>query len=236
MIYEILLTSGVGGLLWLDRFQAFQVMLSRPLVAGPVIGWLAGDLKAGAAAGILYELLWLGRPPVGGYIPPDSTLATIATAAVAGIVSVQWSAPVMPTVVVSFLALFPMAHMGRRLDTRLRMSLSQPAAWAEAIQRRSPGASLAKPMLSGLGRGFLYAFATLVPAITIGTFLVAAATLALNSKAQRALEFAYYVIPVMAAADAMVYAEDREDTILFLVGFGAVLCGGLFMRLFSFGP
>jgi len=235
MIYEVIMASGVGGFLWLDRFQALQVMLSRPLVAAPIIGWLVGDLRAGVATGILYELFWLGRPPVGGYIPPDSTLAAVASAAVSGIVSVQWGAPTMPTVVVSFLVLFPLAHLGKRLDTRLRVALGKPASLAEVMLKQSPGASLAKPMLWGLGQGFLFGFAALVPAILIGTFVVGGVTGALSPKFQRALEFAYFVIPVMAAADVMVHSQEREERLLFFVGFGVFICAGLLLRFLGFG-
>ncbi|MCA1960996.1 MAG: PTS sugar transporter subunit IIC [Desulfomonile sp.] len=235
MIYEVIVASGVGGLLWLDRFQAFQVMISRPLVAAPLIGWLVGDVRAGLATGILYELFWLGRPPVGGYIPPDSTLAAVATAAVSGIVAVQWGAAIMPTVVVSFLALFPVAHLGRRLDTRLRVALGKSAALAEAMLKQSPDANLAQPMFRAFAQGFLFGFAALVPAIVIGTYVVGGVMGMLTPKVLRALEFAYYVIPVMAAADVMVHSQEREESILFLIGFVAFLCAGMLLGLFNFG-
>jgi len=43
----------------LDLVSVPQAMLSRPLVAGTVAGWLAGDLEAGLAVGVLLELFAL---------------------------------------------------------------------------------------------------------------------------------------------------------------------------------
>ena len=67
----------------LDRTAVFQFMVSRPIVAAPLAGWLLGDPVAGLQVGILVELLWLGRLPIGAAIPPDDTQVAIGATALA---------------------------------------------------------------------------------------------------------------------------------------------------------
>lgn len=67
----------------LDRTAVFQLMISRPIVAAPLTGWLLGDGATGLQIGALLELLWLGRIPVGASIPPDDTQVAIGSTCLA---------------------------------------------------------------------------------------------------------------------------------------------------------
>jgi PTS system mannose-specific IIC component len=75
---EFFTGSLIAVVLGLDRTAAFQFMLSRPIVAGPLTGLVLGDAWSGLQIGALVELLWLGRLPVGAAIPPDDTQVTVA--------------------------------------------------------------------------------------------------------------------------------------------------------------
>ncbi|MEW6556342.1 MAG: PTS sugar transporter subunit IIC [Elusimicrobiota bacterium] len=77
----ILKIAAVGSLLSLDATVIGQFMVSRPIVAGPVIGWFCGDIKTGLLVGVLIELLWIGVVPVGVGVPPDSTIVSIVATA-----------------------------------------------------------------------------------------------------------------------------------------------------------
>lgn len=77
---QIFTLSVVSGLFGLDATAALQVMVSRPLVVGGVVGWMLGEPALGLAMGSLVELLWIGGVPVGAVVPPDGTqAATFAT-------------------------------------------------------------------------------------------------------------------------------------------------------------
>ena len=58
-------------------------MISRPLVAGAVAGWLAGDVEAGLRIGVLLELFALDVLPIGAVRYPDYGPATVVAAAFA---------------------------------------------------------------------------------------------------------------------------------------------------------
>src|SRR5436190_22026251 len=70
-----------GTLVGLDLVSVPQAMISRPLVAGTVAGWLAGDVQAGLRIGVLFELFALDVLPVGAVRYPDYGPATIAAVA-----------------------------------------------------------------------------------------------------------------------------------------------------------
>lgn len=82
-ISRFLLLSLVGGLVGLDGASVGQVMLSRPLVAAVLAGWVLGDPVTGLAVGVLVELFLLPVFPVGGGRFPEGGPATVAGVAAA---------------------------------------------------------------------------------------------------------------------------------------------------------
>lgn len=73
MTEEIILVTILGGLVALDKTEAYQTMLSQPLVIGSIVGFLLKDLHAGIKIGILIQLIYLWVLPMGAAIFPDST-------------------------------------------------------------------------------------------------------------------------------------------------------------------
>lgn len=72
-----------GTLVGLDLVSLPQAMISRPLVAGTVAGWLVGDIEAGLRVGVLLELFALDVLPVGAVRYPDYGPATVAAVVLA---------------------------------------------------------------------------------------------------------------------------------------------------------
>jgi mannose/fructose/N-acetylgalactosamine-specific phosphotransferase system component IIC len=78
---ELMFLSVVGGVLALDATSVGQFMVSRPLVAGALVGALIGDPATGMFIGALLELYLLVSFPSGGArFPEGSTAAVVATA------------------------------------------------------------------------------------------------------------------------------------------------------------
>lgn len=76
-------TSLVIGFLALDTTVAFQVLVSQPLFACPILGWFLGDLEMGFEIGLLMQLLWLSSIPVGASKFPEGNMASMVTCAIA---------------------------------------------------------------------------------------------------------------------------------------------------------
>ncbi len=69
--------SLVISIISLDITIAFQVLISSPIFACPIIGWVMGDIWMGFEMGFLFQLLWLGRIPAGASIVPEGNIATM---------------------------------------------------------------------------------------------------------------------------------------------------------------
>lgn len=80
---ELALLAAAGGLLALDGTSVGQVMVSRPLVAGTVTGWLLGVPGLGFALGAVLEVYLLVSFPVGGSRFPEGAPATVIAVATA---------------------------------------------------------------------------------------------------------------------------------------------------------
>ena len=80
---ELALVALLGGVLALDATSVGQFMLSRPVVAGAVTGWMLGDPALGLLIGTLLELYLLVSFPSGGARFPEGTTATVVAVATA---------------------------------------------------------------------------------------------------------------------------------------------------------
>ncbi|MGH7508636.1 MAG: PTS sugar transporter subunit IIC [Gemmatimonadales bacterium] len=127
-----------GTLVGLDLVSVPQAMISRPLVAGSVAGWLAGDIEAGLRIGVLLELFALDVLPVGAVRYPDYGPATVAAVTLG--VGTPW-------------------ELGLGLSVALALVLAVAGEWslqavrrsnARAIQRRA--AALAAGETSAIRR------------------------------------------------------------------------------------
>lgn len=82
---EIIQVTLLGGLLALDGTSVGQFMLSRPLVAGALVGWALGEPALGLTVGAILELYLLVSFPTGGSRFPEGATATVvAVASAAG--------------------------------------------------------------------------------------------------------------------------------------------------------
>ena len=76
MLVEWLSVSFLLAFLSLDVSAVGQFMLSRPIVAGPLVGLLTGHSGLGLEMGALIELIWIGDVPVGAHLPLDLLMLT----------------------------------------------------------------------------------------------------------------------------------------------------------------
>jgi mannose/fructose/N-acetylgalactosamine-specific phosphotransferase system component IIC len=154
-----------GTLVGLDLVSVPQAMISRPLIAGTVAGWLAGDVEAGLRIGVLFELFALDVLPVGAVRYPDYGPATIGAVALG--TGAPWE-----------LGLGVSAALGLLLAVLGGWSLQLVRRWnARAIQRRAAalaaGESSAIRWLQYAGllrdalRGFILTLLGLVLASTV---------------------------------------------------------------------
>ncbi len=79
---DIIFLSLVSSFLTMDAVVFGQFGFSRPIVCGPLIGFLVGNPLMGLHVGAILELIWINTIPIGTTLVPDVTSATI--------ISVKW--------------------------------------------------------------------------------------------------------------------------------------------------
>lgn len=63
--------SVVAAILALDTAAALQILISQPIIACTLLGWLGGNPELGLHIGFLFQLIWLSSLPVGAAIVPE---------------------------------------------------------------------------------------------------------------------------------------------------------------------
>ena len=171
-VAEYLTTGTLAVLLGLDRTAFLQCMVSRPLVAAPLTGWLLGVPLAGFEVGMLLELLWLGRLPVGSVIPPDDTQVAIGATALALTMERLLGLHGMPMVILCVLTAIPLGKLGQYADDRARQANDRLAREALAAAANGDDRRIERLHLCGLWHFALAGLLTCLVIVAAGTVLL----------------------------------------------------------------
>lgn len=135
MAWRFVLTAAVGGICYLDRTAAFQLMLHRPLVVASLVGAAFGNLAAGAQVGAILELLYIARLPVGASVPPDDTGAAVFAGAAAATTASSVGLDAGSFTVILLMSV-PCAEVGKLADRSVRRVNGRIARLAiESVER-----------------------------------------------------------------------------------------------------
>ncbi len=115
MLTKIILLSFCGGLFCLDRIF-IQVMISRPVVVAPVIGLLLNNPYAGLIIGVLVELLWIDRIPVGTYIPPNDTIVAVLATSIAVLAGQNLGGTTPQIIALAILLAVPLGIIAKQME------------------------------------------------------------------------------------------------------------------------
>lgn len=125
----ILFLSFIAGIISAEITAFGQFMISRPIVVGPLFGFLLGDIKAGLWIGMIIELIWIGAIPMGAAIPNDITSIAI--------LSTVWSLRSFPehnatASIIAMMIAVPAGVLYRYLDIKQRYFNVHIVHWVEA--------------------------------------------------------------------------------------------------------
>lgn len=166
-----LLGAGMAVFLGLDRTAALQIMISRPLVAGPLVGFVLGDILTGLTVGMLLELLWLCRMPVGASIPHDDTQITVGATTLAIALSGSLGGGVGLTLAALLVAL-SLGKIGQSVERAVRTQNQRLPAVALARLQNGQLPAVERLHLLGLGNFALGALTTYTAIILVGRWLI----------------------------------------------------------------
>ncbi|HEX9874770.1 MAG TPA: PTS sugar transporter subunit IIC [Deferrimonas sp.] len=207
----------------LDRTAAFQFMVSRPIVAAPLTGWLLGDAAAGLQVGALVELLWLGRLPVGAAIPPDDTQVAVGATVLAIFFSGLSPFAALPAPLVSTLVAMPLGKAGQFFDRAARH-------WNGRLLHRAQQALAAGNLdeverchLRGMGHFALAAFVTYLVIVGGGSLLLPVLAPFFGDSVAEASTWLKLAFPLVGTAVILGTINVSRSLTLFGASFGSAL-------------
>lgn len=168
---DYLLAGALAMFAGLDRVAFLQFMISRPIVAAPLAGWIMGNPLVGLEVGVLLELLWLGRHPVGASIPPDDTQVAIGATVLALSMQRLLGMSGMPVVILCVLTAIPLGKCGQLFERLARHANGLLLKRNNALSVSSSQA-LERLHLMGLVNFAIASLATFTLILLAGTLLL----------------------------------------------------------------
>ncbi|MDX1762947.1 MAG: PTS sugar transporter subunit IIC [bacterium] len=215
-ILKILEVALIGGLIGLDRLAVGQFMISQPIVAAPLVGWVLGSFHTGLLVGVVFELFWLRGLPVGGHVPKNDTLAAILIVALALLPLSQgsdpdpaWIAWVLLAVVLLLDPLGFVEQWVRRQNRRLTHVAETSAV---------PEAGLLRAIGMGLTIFFLYNFLVVSSLLVVLPPLVQSSFSWLSATVREGLRFFLFLLPAMGVAVLLTRKDPMRGRILPMAG------------------
>jgi len=226
MIFAVVGIALIGGFIGLDRTAVGQFMVSEPIVAGPLTGWMLGDPIAGIIIGVVLELVWVLDMPIGAFVPADATISAVSATAIAALGSTG-DAP-LPVIGFSILLTVAMVPATMRADGLVRHWNSRLADAVVTGPGPDAGRALARAHLSGLPVFFMKSFVLYLVFLPLGLTAVAAFN-HLPENVHRAMSLFVKLLPLVGVA-LVVRKLSMKTVDLFLVGgfMIAAMAGQLF--------
>ena len=229
MAFQLALAALLGGVCYLDRTAACQLMLHRPLVVSTLVGAVFGNLAAGAQVGAVLEMLYLARLPVGASVPPDDTGPAIFAGAAAAVASSSIGLDGGSFTALLLLSV-PSAELGKLADRYVRKVNGRIAQQtAEAVDQGDLRA-VEHGLLAGLT---LFALSGAILALAFSGAGVATAKFLLPRFGPGSrLEFSALLpaIPMLGAASVYSCSRTERTAAVFFLTMAAVFAATVFFR------
>ena len=199
MAMKIVLLSLLGGILSLDRVWA-QFMISRPIVAAPLAGFMLGDPYTGLQAGALLELFWIDKLPIGTVVPPNDFLVAFLVASASILAGQTFGHVSRELIAFSVLLFIPCGYAAQHMDSFIVKS--NEALYEGTLQdaRQANIGGIFRKHLFGLAKHFLAYMALILVFLTLGVYVLLYLYPRLPGAVVNALSLIFLVLPVLGVA------------------------------------
>lgn len=151
---DFMILALLGGLVAIDETAFLQIMISRPLVAGSLVGLAFGDLDSGLFFGAMAELIYLDALPAGAARFPDSGLATVVGTGLIVLAGRHGMSPSAGVWLVALLMAVLVGRVGERTITFVRRRNN--GLCEEAVRRLESGQLRAVSVYHLMGLAFFF--------------------------------------------------------------------------------
>lgn len=157
-IVQVILVFVVTFIAAIDQFS-FLESLYQPIVMGPVVGAIMGDVTTGLVVGGTYQLMTIGNMPVGGAQPPNAVIGGIMATVLAVTLGLEPTAAVATAI--------PFSLLGQYAVTLIFTLMSPVMSYADKAAVEADPRKVANINYFGMGALGL-AFAIIVTLFFIG--------------------------------------------------------------------
>jgi len=190
---EILGLSFLAGIFALDVTAFGQVMISRPIVCGPVFGYILGDLVSGLWISVIIELIWINAIPMGTSIPLDVTAVSILSC----VWGIKFLGGDKSAVIFAMALAVPLGFLFRYFDIKLRFFNSGIAAWIKEGIIRGRESTVNYGIYLGLFLFFIKAFIFYFIFICLGQAFLKNIFSFIPYQFKAGLGFSWYLLPIV---------------------------------------
>lgn len=219
-VVDLILGALVALVCGLDRVAALQIMISRPIVAAPLAGWLLGDIETGLQIGLMIELLWLARLPVGAAIPPDDTQVSIAGTVLSIGMGKVLGLGGLEFILLCLLVAIPLGKFGQFFDRMARTRNRRTMERAEAALDAGDLSAAELNHLRGLAKFALAALGTYAVVVGGGTLLVPLLAPILLTGIEHSAEWIRLALPLVGISVILGTINVSRSLTLFSASFG----------------
>jgi mannose PTS system EIIC component len=214
MLMKTTMIAFLGAFLCLDRV-CLQLMVSRPIVTAPIIGLILGDIKTGLTMGAFLELLWIDRPPLGDYIPPNDSLMAVFITSATILAGNRLGSISQSLVALSLLLFLPLSYLTQKIDAYITESNHKLSNSALEDARKGNIAGIEKKHLMALLKTYVV-FVVVIFLFTVsGTTILIYLNPQVSPSAVDALTLVYFTFPILMAAVALRSIKMRGDIAVF---------------------
>jgi PTS system mannose-specific IIC component len=186
-----------------------------------------GDVKAGLTIGMVLELLWLAKQPLGTSLPPDDTIVAVAAPAGAILAGKELDISGIPLISFAVMIALPLSAIGKLVDAELRRINNILLKRARVAARAGKIEETARQNIVGLSSFFLFfTLFTLLGILSVWMLTILLYPY-MPAGGYRALEYIFWSLPFFgvgamlgreggAVVFGLVYAA--AYSLLFLVG------------------
>ncbi|MCP4230144.1 MAG: hypothetical protein GY771_08345 [bacterium] len=208
--------SALGAVIGLDYIAWGQTMLAQPVIAGVILGTIAGEPIIGMWAGLAFQFLWAGKLPVGQYVPPNAFNAAAFTVIVA--TALPESIPTALRAVGAGLLAVPVGTLGGRQDVKVKKGNDKIVAKAEEAIGEDDFGGINRAIATGLFRFFRKDLSLLLISTFVATTLLWPLLTLVEGYATSAAELAFRVLPAIGIGAALRGLRSRRNLFGYIAG------------------
>lgn len=220
MWLELMVGAALALLCGLDRIAVFQILISRPIVAAPLTGIFLGEPLIGLQIGVMVELLWLARLPVGAAVPPDDTQVAIAATVLSVALGRQLESISIEMMLVCLLVALPVGKVGQYFEHRARNYNGQLPALTERALEQGQWRQAQVIHLRGMLSFGASSLLTYLIIIAVGLLLIPPTWPVLTTVFSPSAGFLQLALPLVGVAVILGTVNVSRSITLFCAAFG----------------